>query len=79
MQKEPRIEEIVFALLGTRQTLEEVLTPDELENSNLLKAIDEKVAQCGTCNWWDERNNLHDGECDECCLEGEMRADDEDS
>lgn len=59
-------------LLGTCQSLEEVVGDTDLLAPSFLMELDNLVSQCITCGWWVESDEVDvDGECDECreCLE----------
>ena len=71
---DPVIEDVIQDLMGTCQSLEVVLAEKGLEPETLTEAqtaqLDEGVACCDLCSWWDESCNMNeDGICEDCVAE----------
>ncbi len=71
-----RAQEIVDELQGTAKSIEDCLTPEELNEFGaelptvLTDAIDEQIFECSVCGWWCELGEAvekDDGDCCEDC------------
>lgn len=56
-----RVRVVAETLEGTCKNLSEVVTPDELEDSDFLEALDGEVLECPQCGWWSESSDFDEG------------------
>lgn len=47
-----RVHEVAAYLCGTCQGADELMTPEERNNTEFLSALDECVRYCDNCGWW---------------------------
>lgn len=66
------IQEIVEALQGTANTIDEVL-PEGMDWSDLTAEdhayIDQEIFNCATCGWWYEISEQSDNEDENTCID----------
>lgn len=72
-----RVEEVAEELVGTCESLRDVVTDAECDDAEFLQALEELVFCCEACGWWHLVEELHnegsEDLCPDCDEETEVR------